>query len=280
MSYGSEDVLERCLARLATVAPSLPVAIREHGPGPIDHLLELAGRHTAPVRVSHDPGNPGFGAGCNALARESQAVWLVFLNPDTEVVAWPWSDSDPPRRSIVGATMVDSGPEGDHAGRSYRLVDEIARSWLRRRGPGPDGTGFVSGAALLIEADAFDELGGFDERYFMFYEDIDLCRRGNAAGLTTVVAPDWIVRHARSHSTSARFAEAIVWSYESGTRFHAEQGESPGLYRAYVVADSLIRSLLSLPCDRRRARGYLALARRAASDLTRRRPPGERLGMP
>ena len=124
--------------------------------------------------------------------------------------------------TIVGPTMVDSGPPGGHAGRSYRLVDEIGRSWLRRRGEAPTGTGFVSGAALLIESTTFARLDGFDERYFLFYEDIDLCLRANSLGVGTFVSPTWTVRHAGAHSTSARFAEAITWSYESGSRFHSD----------------------------------------------------------
>ena len=138
VSYNSANFLRRCLPTIAAAMPEVPVAIREHGSDPVAlaAIEHVAAAHTAPVRLEYDASNPGFGAGCNALAAGSRADWLVFLNPDTEVIAW--IEGSPPDRSIVGATMVDSGPPGDHSGRSYRFVDEVARSWLRRRGAVPD----------------------------------------------------------------------------------------------------------------------------------------------
>ena len=95
VSYGSDDAIERCLASLALVAPRVAVSIREHGAGPIDRLAALAAQHPSEVRLSQDPSNPGFGAGCNALARQAAASWLMFLNPDTETLTWPWDDDAP-----------------------------------------------------------------------------------------------------------------------------------------------------------------------------------------
>jgi GT2 family glycosyltransferase len=125
----------------------------------------------------------------------------------------------------------------------------------------------------MIEASRFAELNGFDERYFLFYEDIDLCLRANVRGLRTVVSPEWTVLHSRQHSTSSRFAEALEWSYESGCLFHSEHGTPLVAYRCYVTIDSLLRvlaHLLSRHTDR--AAAYLALARAAAADLIARRP--------
>jgi GT2 family glycosyltransferase len=275
VSFNSVALIERCLASIADVAPRLRVGIREHGNDPttFERLRELVERGPLTARIEHDPSNPGFGAGCNALARGSSASWLLFLNPDTELLTWPWHRSPLPLSRIVGPTMVDSGHPGDHYGISYGLRDEIARSWLRRRGERPAGSGFVSAAALLIDAESFTRIGGFDESYFMYYEDIDLCERANALGIGTEVASDWILRHARAHSTRARFGESLVWSYQSGSRFHSSRGSSLGVYRAYVALDGALRSIVHLVSgDSRAARSYLSLARRAAGDLIRSRP--------
>jgi GT2 family glycosyltransferase len=273
VSYASDHVIERLLASLATTLPDAPVAIREHAADAahVAALERLASSHTARVRVEHDPSNPGFGAGCNALARTSTADFLLFLNPDTELVAWPWSDAvPPPAAAVVGPVMVDSGPSGEHYGRNYRIRDEIARSWLRRQPPPPNGHGYVSGAAMLIERAAFLRLGGFDAGFFMFYEDIDLCLRANDAGYPTIIEPRWSVRHARRHSTDERFGQALAWSYESAVRFHGRHGSSVRAYRAYVTADSALRALRCLGRrDSPRARHYWSLARRAARDAAR-----------
>ena len=282
VSYASARAIERLLTSLSTALPDTPVGIREHASDAVHMraLEALAARHTAPVRVEHDPSNPGFAAGCNALASASSAEFLVFLNPDTELVMWPWSESrPPPRRTVVGPVMVDSGPPGEHYGRTYRIRDEIARSWLRRQPLPPEGSGYVSGAALLIERACFESLGGFDPAFFMFYEDIDLCLRANAAGYPTIIEPNWSVRHARRHSTDQRFGEALTWSYESATRFHTKQGSPVHGYHAYVAADSTLRAVRCiLRHEARYARAYWRLARRAGRNAVRpgtRELPGE-----
>jgi GT2 family glycosyltransferase len=276
VSYNSAAVLGRCLASIRTSIPGAAVAIREHGTeaGASDELHTIADRFGGRVRVEFDPTNPGFGAGCNALAATSTADVFLFLNPDAEVITWPWVSSDPPPATIIGPEMVDSGDPSRHFGVDFRVRDEIRRSWLRRRGARPTGTGFVSGAALLVGRDAFARIGGFDEDYFLFYEDIDLCLRANEVGISTTVDKRWTVRHLGAHSTSTRFGTSLLWSYESACRFHGRRGSPVWAYRLYVVADSAMRSTVhAVGRDRHRARGYATLGRRAAIDLIRRERP-------
>ncbi|HUF98859.1 MAG TPA: hypothetical protein VMM60_12090 [Ilumatobacter sp.] len=273
LSFDSSTVIERCLASLTTLIPDTPVAIREHSDavGAVDRLHRLAAGHSAPVRISTDPTNPGFGAGCNALAASSTATHLLFLNPDTELVSWPFHTGLPPLGRLVGPLMVDSGDPSRHYGVRYRIRDEMARSWLRLRGQRPNGAGFVSGAALLIARADFERIDGFDEGYFLFYEDIDLCLRANAAGIGTYVDDRFTVRHTGAHSTSSRFGTSLQWSYQSAVRFHRQQGSPIIGYRCYVVVDSIARATLHLARGRRTlAAAYLRLAQRSAGDLLHR----------
>jgi GT2 family glycosyltransferase len=119
---------------------------------------------------------------------------------------------------------------------------------------------------MLIERAAFERLGGFDSAFFMFYEDIDLCLRANAAGYSTVIEPHWAVRHARHHSTEECFGQAMMWSYESAVRFHAKHGSPVRAYRAYAAADSALRVAWHFRRNRTRASEYAGLAKRAARD--------------
>lgn len=270
VSFNSASALAACLRSVAAAAPGTPVAIREHGTD-VDAAAELArllATHVGPIRVERDPSNPGFGAGCNALARASTASHLLFLNPDAEIVSWPWRNTPPPVGAIVGPRMISTRHPFAHTGQGYRIRDEIARSWLRRSGPPPDGTGFVSGAALLVDRATFDRVGGFDERYFMFYEDIDLCARANAIGARTIVETEWAVRHEGAHSTRSRFGRSLMWSYESALRFHGDRDRPLRAYRAYVLIDALLRAALRVGRrDRAGATAYGALARRAGLEL-------------
>jgi GT2 family glycosyltransferase len=274
VSYNSADTLGACLASVESEMPGTPVAIREHGTdaGARARLAALAAAHPAPVRIEDDPSNPGFGAGCNALARSSAAEFLLFLNPDAEIVSWPWTDHEPPpRRTILGPQMVDSGHPRGHSGVRYRVRDEVARSWFRWRGPEPSGRGFVSGAALLVDRGSFERVGGFDERYFLFYEDIDLCLRANDHGISTTIDGRWAVQHAGAHSTRRQFGSSLVWSYESAIQFHGRRGATVTGYRVYVIMDAMLRSVVrAARRDRSGSNAYLGLARRALGDLVKR----------
>ena len=194
--------------RSSITCPLATISIREHGvdPAAIEALRRIADAAPSPVRLEFDPANPGFGAGCNALARGGRAPWVLFLNPDARILSWPWTaTARPPTNAVVGPLMDGSCQPERHSGVTYRITDEIKRSWFRRNGPRPNGRGFVSGAAMLIDRDSFERVGGFDERYFMFYEDIDLCLRANELGIETRIDPGWQVRHEGAHSTSATF---------------------------------------------------------------------------
>lgn len=270
VSYGSASVLSPCLASVGATIPNARVAIREHAPEPAecDRLLGVLAETGVSARIDHDASNPGFAAGCNALARASDADWFLFLNPDARVRAWPFSERAPVKPAITGPRY--SSNQGDHVGRTYRVRDEVARSWFRRRGRPPTGRGFVSGAALLVDADSFRSIGGFDERYFLFYEDIDLCLRANDAGIPTLVDEGWIVEHERGHSTRTRWDDALRWSYESACRFHAGRGAPVWAYRWYVATDAALRAALHLLRRNRATAGaYAALAQRALSDSAR-----------
>lgn len=272
VSYGSAAVLEPCFRSLAAHLPETRVAVREHASDPkeCDRLRSIAATAGITARIEHDPSNPGFAAGCNALAAGSDAAWFLFLNPDARIRAWPFDSEPPVAPAIVGPHYTSD--TADHWGRSYRIRDEIAKSWLRRRSEPPVGRGFVSGAALLVDAGSFRAVGGFDPGYFLFYEDIDFCLRANDAGTRTVVEPAWVVEHERGHSTGSRWGDALRWSYESACRFHGTHGSPVWAYRWYVVADASLRAGLHLlRRDGPRARAHWALARRAFSDFVRRR---------
>jgi N-acetylglucosaminyl-diphospho-decaprenol L-rhamnosyltransferase len=278
VSFNSAAVIATALKRLAASIPEATVAIREHGSDQVafESLHQIAASSPLPIRVELDESNPGFAAGCNALAQQSSASWLLFLNPDAEVLAWPWSpDHPPPRGQVTGPLMLGDGESARQSGVTYGVRDEIKRSWLRAPGPPPTGHGFVSGAALLIDRASFERLGGFDEGYFMYYEDIDFCLRANAIGIGTAIATKWSVEHLGAHATRAHFGQSLQWSYESACRFHAGRGSRLLPYRTYVVADSVLRAGVRLVRrDRAGISAYLQLAKRAATDVMHRGRPG------
>lgn len=270
LSFASGAFVRSAVQSVVATMPVSSLALREHGPEPLPpDVAESAVAAGWRVRWEHDPSNPGFGAGNNALIAGSDAEWVLILNPDAEVLSWPFADPPDLAPAILGPARIEGQRPASHRGVSYRVRDEVCRSWLRRNGPPPAGTGFVSGAAMLVRRADFDRIGGFDPGYFLFYEDIDLCQRANRQGIPTHLADGWVVRHHGGHSTGRVAARSLLWSYESAVRFHARNGERVWPYRLYVVADSVARAAFHAVRGGSAAAAYRSLAMRALRDLVR-----------
>jgi N-acetylglucosaminyl-diphospho-decaprenol L-rhamnosyltransferase len=281
ISFDAGSMIDACVRSLAKI-PGARLRLREHSDraASLDIARAAASAIGIAVDDSHDAANPGFATGMNDLASGATAPWLLFLNPDAEVLTWPWNASaPPPTGTVIGAEQVSSSGADQRAyGRRFGVADEVARSWLRRVPEPRHGEGFVGGAGLLIERGAFQRLGGFDERYFLFYEDIDLCVRATAAGMGVVLDRRFRIRHDTGSSTRRRWDAALGHSYRSGRIFHRGHGHSLRAYDAFVAADSAARAALwaaRRDADRRQA--YSRLARRAARLLLRRAEPSDDL---
>jgi N-acetylglucosaminyl-diphospho-decaprenol L-rhamnosyltransferase len=145
-------------------------------------------------------GNPGFGAAVNAgvdRARELGAQTVVLLNPDavlpmTALDGLVAAVADDPR-ALVCPLVEDAGGAVWFAGGSLDWADG------RTRTRGVDVTTvehpWVTGACLAFSLALWDEVGGFDDRYFMYWEDIDLSHRVQAAGGRLVVRRDLVATH-------------------------------------------------------------------------------------
>jgi N-acetylglucosaminyl-diphospho-decaprenol L-rhamnosyltransferase len=163
--------------------------------------------------------NLGFAKGNNAAARDADTPYLVFLNPD----AFPEPDwlatliataEANPRGAAIGSLQLKaSAPDtldgaGDvlHvSGMGYRGGYGHKRDAASRALAEPFS---ACAAAMLVRREAFEEIGGFDPRYFCFFEDIDLCFRLRLAGWRILQAPDAIVAHVGGGTTGARSAFA------------------------------------------------------------------------
>jgi hypothetical protein len=202
--------------------------------------------------------NAGFGAGNNfgaaaALRAEIKPDVLWFLNPDTLVDgvelrhAMEWFERDE-RVGVVGTGLDDGGGGRDLGGhRDPSLLGEFVRTGgafgvLRRCAVSdpsldrPGEVGWVSGASLMMRASTFSQLGGFDEGFFLYFEEIDLCRRARRAGWSVVYEPRVRVVHLEGQTTGVRKAGARprYW-YESRRRYFVKHFGVLGLLGADVA---------------------------------------------
>ena len=190
--------------------------------GSTDGSVQAMARR-AGVQIVDTGGNIGYGRAANAGVRETSAEFVVVANPDIE---WEPGSLDQllaaARRWPKGASFgpLIHTPEGDiyPSARSLpalgRGIGHALFGWwwpsnpwtaayrVERQPPVERTAGWLSGSCLLLRRDAFDEVGGFDPGYFMYFEDLDLGDRLGAAGWHNVYVPSAVVCHTGGHATS------------------------------------------------------------------------------
>jgi GT2 family glycosyltransferase len=202
----------------------------------------------ADVRVIRNADNRGFGVGCNQGAATSAATWVLFLNPDCQlgpgVVERLIEEADAhPSCVAIGPRIEDpdgttqGSARGDPtllagvAGRTGVITRLLPSSgvvsrqviWPDRLPAGASSmdVDWLSGACLLVRRSAFDDVGGFDPGYFMYWEDADLCRRLRAQGGSIRYAPIVVVRHVVGQSSRQAPVLALRAFHASAYRYYA-----------------------------------------------------------
>jgi len=207
-------------------------------PAPIEVILTVNVPETLPfspkeypfeIVVVNNSSPRGFGANHNAAARRARGEFFCVLNPDIRFIENPF----PPllRRiadEAVGAiTALVVGPDGrmeDHARRFPRVATLLRKTVFGARQDYPDLTDslrsveWIAGMFMLFRSAAFRKVGGFDERYFLYYEDVDLCARLRRAGYDIrVEAAVRVVHDARRDSR--RSVRYMAWHLSSILRY-------------------------------------------------------------
>lgn len=266
VTYQSASTIDECLTRLRAAEGVDAIRVVDNDSG--DDTLEVVQRHAvadARVRFIANPDNPGFSVACNQGARDVDAAWLAFVNPDCLVERDTFTRMlalVPDGTSLLlGADLVDEAGRRDPAARRSdpdfgRMLQGVLRNPAGKSqlAVAIDDTlplqpvEAVSGALMLLPRALFKRVGGFDEGYRLHAEDLDLCRRVRAAGGAVAVANAVRVLHVRGVSSRSRpvFVEwhkhRGLWRYFS--RFEAPQRGA--LVRAAVFLAIWLRFPLSV----------------------------------
>jgi N-acetylglucosaminyl-diphospho-decaprenol L-rhamnosyltransferase len=190
---------------------------------------------TLPLAVIRNSDNRGFGAACNQGAAGSSADFILFLNPDTRLAA---GNLEAPARylasphhttvGMVGIQLADeTGVVTRNTARAPTVLSMIGASLgLDRLGLPMFPRHFVSewahdetrvvdqvmGAFFFMRREVFEALGGFDERFFVYYEDLDLAERARNSGWSSVYLASARAFH-RGHGTTSRATERRTFYY-------------------------------------------------------------------
>ncbi len=229
------------------------------------------------VRVLRTGANLGYGAGANRGIAATTAELVLVSNPDVSVhpgaldalaaafaadatlaIAGPCIlGADGPRypsarrfpSTVVGAGHVLLGllAPGNRFTRRYRMADLDPTSEAN--------VDWVSGACFMARHRALDELGGFDESYFMYFEDVDLCWRAHRAGWTVAYVPAAVVTHAQGTSTARRPYRMLIAHHRSAFRFASRTAD--GWHRMALPLVALVLAIRLTVAAVRQALGTL-----------------------
>jgi len=234
-----------------------------------DNSSAAVTRFAPRARVLGNEQNLGFARGVNQGLAATSAPVVLIINPDCRLVAGAFASllhelDQSPSHAIAGPRILnpDGSAQGSARGDPDMLTGLFGRTTIARRllpnlaaskrnvVVDPDGGGgasitvdWLSGACLLARRDVLLQVKGFDERYFLYWEDADLCRRVRALGYQVRYVPGATAIHRVGHSSRGGRAAAV-------RAFH----ESAYLYYAIHVAPHtlskrlLARLLLALRC--------------------------------
>lgn len=221
VNFDSGDRLARLLDDLAGLAPKI-VVLDNASP---DESGQAAADRTSIALIEQDA-NIGFAAGANRAAAEAkEATWLIFINPDAHptaanlealLAAPPLGAAAmaPIQTDELGHARSESGGYRPSLLRfaAWAIIPSsiIGRAgpWLAPPFPAEDrDLAWVSGAVLAVRRDMFETIDGFDERYFLYLEDVDLCERITANGGRVILRGGIRVFHEVANGNPRRRAE-------------------------------------------------------------------------
>lgn len=234
VNWNGGALLGACLASLAAVEDAAGVQVIVVDNASTDGSAAALPALPRPLRLIRNGENQGFGRACNAGAAAGTAPAILFLNPDARV------DPDAlrlaraallsePRTGIVGARLIDAAGETQRScarapsplgmlGRAL-VLDRIGLAaphflldWDHAQDRAVDQ---VMGAFLMIRRDLFAALLGFDERFFVYFEDVDLCTRARASGFAVRHVAAATARHLGQGTTRRAKARRLFYFLRS-----------------------------------------------------------------
>jgi len=226
VNYHSEAVLQRLLSSFPSLLDPPPTEwiIVNHTPDDPD----LEKRLIPPAKLSSFkvilyPENKGFGDGCNRGARNSTGQILFFLNPDCRfeggsLTALLKRFEDDTQIAALGPLIRNSQNEVEFSFARFpgifseaflkveKRLGTMSTQWMRRRFSHSRYVDWATAGAVLMRREAFLKVGGFDDGFFLYFEDTDLCKRLHQAGFRIGFDPSFSLIHDHGQGGSAQTA--------------------------------------------------------------------------
>jgi len=239
VNWNTRELLEQCLRSVYETTKGMAVEVIVVDNASTDGSAEMVQARFPRVRLLENRENVGFARANNQAAAVSRGRHLLLLNSDAFLSVHAFraliqvADAEP-RVGIVGAQLrnVDGSFQASHTSfpnlwREFLILSGIGRilcgRWYPSHGPeetkGPQVVDYVEGAGLLVRRQALEDVGGLDEGYFMYAEEVDLCHAMREAGWQVWYQPAAKVIHLGGGSSQNRPAQREADLYRSRVRF-------------------------------------------------------------
>lgn len=247
VTYNSVRLIDALLTGLARELHGLDAEVVLVDNASHDGTADAVAHRHPWVRLVRSTQNLGFAAGNNLAARLARGRVLLLLNPDAlperGCVARGLALMDlHPDVGLAGARLLAEDGATQPSARMFptlaqeaivltglaarfprsRLFGRLDRTWADPAQPAP--VDWVPGAFALVRHSVFDSLGGFDERFFLYYEEVDLCRRIKAAGYRVQYWPQLRVRHIGGASARTVAGATVAKAGSQLTLWRARSG--------------------------------------------------------
>jgi len=223
VNYNAGEHLARCVASVAAASGELSVDLLVVDNASRDGSARSAAARTPLVRLIENPTNRGLSAAWNQGAAATVAPWILFLNPDAEISggdlgAFVEAAAVRDDVAMVGPVIHNADGTVYESGRGFPgIAQAVGHAFLGpffprnrftrayRQTSWDRGTerevGWLSGAAMLVRRSAFEQVGTFDEGFWLYGEELDLCTRLRHAGWKVLATPTLDVLHIGGVST-------------------------------------------------------------------------------
>ncbi|MCB1130122.1 MAG: glycosyltransferase family 2 protein [Verrucomicrobiae bacterium] len=267
VNWNSKDYLRQCLRTVRETCAELDPQVVVVDGGSFDGSAEMLAADFPEVVFVQSPENIGFGRSNNLGFTKVTGDLLLLLNPDTELRPGAVASlirclEELPDAGLIGARLLNSDGSLQYSSvHSLPTPWNVAfdsdwgrRRWWRRQGPPAGGlpceVEAVSGACMLLRTKDFRKLGGFDSRYFMYAEDMDLCFRLRQTCGRIYHDPRAEVLHHGGGSSRTQFSKFSAVMIREAVRVYIETHHGKAqvlLYRFLMALSALTRMAILVP---------------------------------
>ncbi len=271
VNWNAREHLRQALRSIYESPPTFPFEVLVLDNDSRDGSVQMLEKEFPQVRLLVSERNLGFAKGHNTLARHAQGRYLLILNPDTFVMRHALVKlvrfaEEHPEAGIIGPKLLN--PDGSLQYSCRRFPNPTAAIFrntpLGRLFPNNRYTreylmldwdhnsvrevDWVSGAAMLVRRALFEQLGGFDEQFFIYVEDVDLCYRAWQAGWKVLYDPEAVIIHAIGRSTDLVANQMIITFHRSMYKFYKKHylRQTPLSLRPLIPVGLTLRASLFL----------------------------------